>query len=276
MTKQTARSLKLSKEGIEKANQALLEFESKSNLATHISTSRKMAKGSSPKTTVGISRTTINSFFKGESVRCREFHEICKKLNLNWQEVADFPQTTRSKSENKPQNTDVDRLVEEVRGFAKTKIKNSHGTMRMLRVNHSVPVDDIYIELNVLKSVSGDRTFSDYRKDFKPEMLDFEEQNFDRLGLEEIQEEDISALEKVQECRRLMVFGKPGAGKTTFLKLLAIQCIDGKLQFNQQDYVPIFIRLNQFAKDIKQQKEALKHEESNLLLSYIYRKEFCS
>ncbi|WP_246844563.1 NACHT domain-containing NTPase, partial [Hydrocoleum sp. CS-953] len=41
-----------------------------------------------------------------------------------------------------------------------------------------------------------------------------------------------------------MVLGKPGAGKTTFLKYLAIQCIDGDLLTH---LVPIFITLRQFA-----------------------------
>jgi predicted NACHT family NTPase len=41
-----------------------------------------------------------------------------------------------------------------------------------------------------------------------------------------------------------MILGKPGAGKTTFLKHLAMQCIGGKFQ---SDRVPIFITLKDFA-----------------------------
>jgi predicted NACHT family NTPase len=41
-----------------------------------------------------------------------------------------------------------------------------------------------------------------------------------------------------------MILGKPGAGKTTFLKHLAIQCIGGKFQGER---VPVFITLKDFA-----------------------------
>ena len=41
-----------------------------------------------------------------------------------------------------------------------------------------------------------------------------------------------------------MILGKPGAGKTTFLKYLAIQCIKGEFQ---AESVPIFITLKGFA-----------------------------
>jgi predicted NACHT family NTPase len=41
-----------------------------------------------------------------------------------------------------------------------------------------------------------------------------------------------------------MILGKPGAGKTTFLKFLAMSCIDGKAF---ADLVPIFVTLKDFA-----------------------------
>ena len=46
-----------------------------------------------------------------------------------------------------------------------------------------------------------------------------------------------------------MVLGKPGAGKTTFLKYLALQCIKGNLLTN---LVPVFITLRQFTEAQKE------------------------
>lgn len=60
------RSLKLSAQGIEKANTALLKFGSKADLAAQLQ----------------MSRTTINKFFQREPVLQKKFNAICKKLKL--------------------------------------------------------------------------------------------------------------------------------------------------------------------------------------------------
>ncbi|MEP0885712.1 NACHT domain-containing protein [Trichocoleus sp. ST-U3] len=252
MAGQTGRSLRLSAQGIEKANTALLKFGSKADLAAQLQ----------------MSRTTINKFFKGETVDQKKFRAICKKLKLILEEVADLPKTVESEpvEQNQDNNGDIDELVRQVRSRAYEKIKTVHGTMRMLRVNRRVPVDDIYIELNVLEQVSCDRTFSDWRRDFQPDW-----RSFDRLGLGRAIEEGVPALDMVRKYPKLMVFGKPGSGKTTFLKSVALQCIEPEeqLQWDRQGYVPIFITLQKFAKDASKRGKFS-------LFDYIYHQEFCS
>jgi predicted NACHT family NTPase len=46
-----------------------------------------------------------------------------------------------------------------------------------------------------------------------------------------------------------MILGKPGAGKTTFLKHLALQCIGGRFQAER---IPVFITLKDFAEAAEQ------------------------
>ncbi len=161
----------------------------------------------------------------------------------------------------------IDELVREVRSQAypdsKDGTKHPCKTMRMLRVNYPVPVDGIYVKLNVLNRISGDFSSSDWQRNFQSNLS-----NFDRWGLGTVNQSQVSALSMVQKSSRLMVLGKPGSGKTTFLKSLLVECVEGRLRLNQQDYVPIFITLKDFA------KASQKQIQSNLS-NYIYQ-EFCS
>ncbi|NES00296.1 MAG: NACHT domain-containing NTPase, partial [Symploca sp. SIO1B1] len=79
--------------------------------------------------------------------------------------------------------------------------------------------------------------------------FDLNSEEFDRCGLGKIQEERVSGLEAVQLYDKLLVLGKPGAGKTTFLKYLAIQCANSQVLGEQ---VPLFITLKQFAESENQ------------------------
>ena len=118
MAGQVGRSLKLSTEGIKKANQALANsFVTKSDLATHISNSRTKKKGASARNTTGISRTTIDEFFDGTPKNANIFKEICAALKLKWQDVADVagrcePQPLASFSVNSQPSNRLIRLEE--------------------------------------------------------------------------------------------------------------------------------------------------------------------
>jgi KaiC/GvpD/RAD55 family RecA-like ATPase len=118
MAGQVGRSLKLSTEGIKKANEALANsFVTKSDLATHISNSRTKKKGASARNTTGISRTTIDAFFDGTPKNANIFKEICAALKLKWQDVADVagrcePQPLASFSVNSQPSNRLIRLEE--------------------------------------------------------------------------------------------------------------------------------------------------------------------
>ena len=67
---------------------------------------------------------------------------------------------------------------------------------------------------------------------------------FSRFNFGAVKEEKIPGTEAVSKHKKLLVLGKPGAGKTTFLKHLAIQSIQNKFQ---GDLVPFFVTLKDFA-----------------------------
>lgn len=143
---------------------------------------------------------------------------------------------------------DINALVEQVRSRLLpfiTAPDSAIGTMRMLSVNRPVPVDKIYIDLNVLEQLSCSSHFSNWRQEFDPN----KRQEFDRLGLSRVQKR-VEALSAVKDYPKLMVLGKPGAGKTTLLKSLAVECIQPKTELFA-DRVPLFVTLREFAKEAR-------------------------
>ncbi|NJK70458.1 MAG: NACHT domain-containing protein [Microcoleus sp. CSU_2_2] len=143
-------------------------------------------------------------------------------------------------------NDPLDALVQQVRSRLLPVITapdSPIGTMKMLPVSQLVPVDKIYIDLNVLEQLSCSSHFSDWRQKFD---LDNSE-SFDRLGLGRVRERRVEALSAVKDYRKLMVLGKPGAGKTTLLKSLAVECVQPETELFA-DLVPLFVTLRDFAK----------------------------
>lgn len=188
-----------------------------------------------------ITRPTVNKFFTGKQIKRQLFVRICEKLELDWQKICGLSQTSTPQSdpENCEKDINIDALVQEVRQKIKPLIQERCGTMRVLDMTQPIGLNDIYTNVNVLEKITANR-----RKEI-PELLKeckFEE--FERFGLGRITEERVPGLEAVEKYPKLMILGKPGAGKTTFLKYLAIQSVEGKFK---TELVPIFITLKDFA-----------------------------
>ena len=182
---------------------------------------------------VGCSRTTIWSLLNVKPIDCEFFQKICSELELNWEDIAE------SELDNETANIDIDNLVQEVRAKIKPLIQERCGTMRVLDMTQPIGLNDIYTSVNILETITG-------RQRLKIEELlqQFTQEDFDRFGMGKISIKRVPGLEAVQKYPKLMILGKPGAGKTTFLKYLAIQCIQGV--FNSH-LVPIFVTLKNFA-----------------------------
>ncbi|KYC42143.1 signal transduction protein [Scytonema hofmannii PCC 7110] len=143
-------------------------------------------------------------------------------------------------------HTDIDTLVQEVREKIKPSIQKRCGTIRVLDMTKPMELNSIYVNVNILEKITGCKwlEIEELLQNFDPES-----DSFDRSGLSKITQERVLALEVVEHHSALMVLGKPGAGKTTFLKYLAIRCINGEFQSAR---IPLFITLKEFAETPQQ------------------------
>ena len=105
--------------------------------------------------------------------------------------------------------------------------------MRILGRNNAEPLENVFTHVNVL-----DRPTAEQRYDIKKLMVEFDPRDFERHK----RTKRIAGDEAVAEYSKLFILGKPGAGKTTFMKHTALRAIKGEI-----DKVPIFVTLKELS-----------------------------
>jgi predicted NACHT family NTPase len=185
-------------------------------------------------------RQPVWRFFTGRPIERYTFMEICSVLELNWRETATNPPDELS--ELKEVSIDIDALVKKVRSQHREKIQHQCGTLQLLDTNRAVEIEKIYIDINVLPEIAS----LQWLDISKGQNLTAEE--FDRFEFGKISGKQMPAMSVVKTSSKLLLLGKPGCGKTTFLQHLAIQCNRGNFAAN---LIPIFITLRDFVDDSK-------------------------
>ena len=165
--------------------------------------------------TLGIDRSVVGKFLRGQTVWSQKFEEICDFLDLPWQEIAEGVSTD-------PMVSTVPPLVQTVRDQIRNYIVQRCGTLRIPGMTHARNVQAVYTRLRLLQGIGNHTLIGD-----------------DELTSASL-EKSLSAEEAVSAYAHLHILGLPGAGKTTFLKYLALQCIQGEFK---PDLVPIFVAL---------------------------------
>ncbi len=216
------RSLQASQKGIGRAKIALADYAlSQNELAEELE----------------MSRQTVNNFFKGKPISRDNFRAICDRLGLDLENTVAI-RSVEASHDNQIPDSELDALVQEVRQKVHANIQKRCGEMRVLDMTRPIDLDTIYTDVNILQDITGRR-----RLDLAELLKNCSLEEFDRLGFAHAQVERRSGLEAVEEFDHLMLLGKPGGGKTTFLKRLAALCNRGAFQGER---VPIFITLKDF------------------------------
>ena len=180
-------------------------------------------------------RTRMSGVYKKFSIGGKGPNKSRKLHDFLWKK---YKQSNFPVNEDKDKNLDV--LVQEVRDKVGKDIKQRCGTMRVLDMTQAIKLGEIYTNVNILEKITATRRLELAQLQ---ESLN-QEKNLDRYGLFGISEQRVPGLEVVKRYSKLMIWGKPGSGKTTFLKYLAMESIGGKFPENR---VPIFIPLKDFA-----------------------------
>jgi predicted NACHT family NTPase len=184
---------------------------------------------------VGCSRQTIWSLLQGNPIDDEVFMAVCTELGLQWEDIAQSETLKPAPAE----GSNLDELVQQARETVAPLIQERCGTMRVLDMSQPIDLGAIYTHVNILEKITGRKhlELADLLQEVQPD-------EFERFSLGTIKEKRIPGLDAVENHHKLMILGKPGAGKTTFLKHLAIECIGGAFQ---PHCVPIFITLKDFA-----------------------------
>ncbi|MBD2595392.1 NACHT domain-containing NTPase [Nostoc spongiaeforme FACHB-130] len=219
----TSQGLRASSEGIRAAKTALTD----KTLSQH-----KLAIA------LGITRQPVSKFFAGEPVSRSCFVQICQHLGLSWQKIADLPEDIISDTSAKfPTNKrDLNILVQEIRQKRQGKIQDQCSTLQMMDIAQTIPLLDIYTPIYVLEKITSQR------------WLEIDDLLQECGGELSCNQKKLPILETVSFYSKLMILGKPGIGKTTLLKYLALECNQGEFQPN---CAAIFISLKDFAEDLK-------------------------
>lgn len=232
------RSLRASKEGLEKAKAA---FELKEWTQEHLAIRADCSRG------------TVINFFAQRPVTSKLFQTFCIELELDWGEIAEL------EADEVPERTlNIDELIASVRTNIYGSVFEKCGSMRVLDMSQPIGLDDIYTDVNILEKITGRR-----RLEISELVEQGDVENFERFGLSDTREKRVPGLQAVEQYSKLMILGKPGAGKTTFLKHLAIQCMEGCFK---PKLVPFLVTLKDFA-EAPAQPTLLEHLDQ-LLDSY--------
>ncbi|MBI5307157.1 MAG: hypothetical protein HZB37_02165 [Planctomycetes bacterium] len=113
------------------------------------------------------------------------------------------------------------------------RLKEQYSTMRVLSKSEPVSLEGIFTDAYIFDKPTALRRF---------DIEELRKAHQEAKSLSAESDTRHNALELAKEKDRLYILGKPGAGKTTFLKYLLLQALDNKIE-----KIPIFISLHAWA-----------------------------
>ncbi|MEL6159937.1 MAG: NACHT domain-containing protein [Cyanobacteria bacterium J06627_32] len=183
---------------------------------------------------MNIAERILHFFFYAEPIPRDEFILIASSLDQPWIKIADqnFSKVLME-------------VVPSIRDGMYKDINIRCGTLRVLDVEHSINIDALYVDVNILRKSNRkrNRTISDL-----PTVYNAQSKRVNRSALNAIDQPRVPGEQAAFYNPKMMIYGKPGSGKTTFLKHIAVRCIEGDFQEHR---IPIFVQLRDYVDEVK-------------------------
>lgn len=116
-----------------------------------------------------------------------------------------------------------------------------YNNIKVLGMSERVPLKSLYVRARILEKITS-------RAGLRPEDL-AEYFDFDRRAFG-TQKETVGGIDVLNKQQKFIVLGKPGAGKTTYLKYLALMMFDKDSKIKQRR-LPVFVTLREWADEKK-------------------------
>lgn len=186
-----------------------------------------------------LHRSVISALLNGKPILLDNFLQIGAALGFDedWYKLTVLSQDITNLSD--IEEAEGSNFLQQARSKVRDTIQEWCGTMRVLDMSQPMGISQIYTDVNILEKLTAHS-----RKTIKEFLAESNLEDLERFGLGRVTEERVSGESAVKKYQKLIVLGKPGAGKTTFLKHLALQCNQGLFMPN---FVPIFLNLKYFS-----------------------------
>lgn len=198
---------------------------------------------------LSLSRKIVRKFFDCDPIDRKDFILICDSLQQPWASITDIRFTQV-----------VVEVVPKIKENASDDIEDKCGTLQILDVERPIDVDDLYVDVNILAKLTKNN-----RQDLSamPVIYNAKTEETDRFALGSVEIPRVPGEKAATENEKMMIYGKPGAGKTTFLKHIAIQCNENAFQSH---CIPVFIQLRTYVSRAESEGgfSLIKHIEKTL------------
>ncbi|MEM7065979.1 MAG: NACHT domain-containing protein [Cyanobacteria bacterium P01_B01_bin.77] len=141
------------------------------------------------------------------------------------------------------ENSALEKLVWDTQNKIQPMLEAKCAVMRILDMSNPISINDIFTEVKIRDQIRSNRHID------ISELFDDDQDFFDPSSVkhqieEKSSEEKIFGVDVINQHQRLMILGKPGAGKTTFLKHIALLLSNQSESFS--NYIPAFVSLSDF------------------------------